>query len=196
MRGVSAGGAVYGTAQLKDGGRIRGTAFVGVDVELALAAIDSMEGTRLWEGRVLASGYGADPQAATAAALRAAEGKLIRQLGPRLATHWPPVRKSTGSVAGVEVVFRCVSRWPALEAAMRALATVPGIKQVTARRFAPTEVTLLCEGSAAPRAIADALATLSVAGSRFVAKSSAGQVNVDVVDAPPADPLPPVDGSR
>jgi hypothetical protein len=194
--GVSAGGALYGTAQLKDGGRIRGTAFVGVDVELALAAIDSLQGTRLWEGRVVVSGYGADPEAATAAALRAAEGKLTRQLGPRLATHWPPVRKTSGAISGVEVVFRGVTRWPALDAAMRTLATVPGVKQVTARRFAPTEVTLLCEGSAAPRAVADALATLSVAGSRFVAKSGGGQVNVDVVDAPPADPLPPADGSR
>ena len=186
-RAVGAGGTLHGVVRIKDGGAIRGTPLVGAEVELALAALDVAGGTRLWEGRISAAGFGPDLAAASAAALHQAEVQLARQLGPRLAVHWPPVRK--GPAGGVEVLFRGVNRWPALEAAARALAAVPGVKQVTARRFAPTEVTLLCEGGAAPRALADALGALTAAGTRFVPQSAGGAVTVDLVDAPPPDPV-------
>src|SRR5262249_1936680 len=87
-RGAAAGGALVGSAEVKDGGRIRGTMLVGAECQLVLRVDDITTG-RIAEAQATGAGFGADMPNAASAAARDAAVRMGRELGRRLDGHWP-----------------------------------------------------------------------------------------------------------
>jgi hypothetical protein len=177
-RAAGAGGALVAAAELRDGGRIRGTRQVGAECRLTVRA-DDVNGGRLAEASADGAGFGLDAAAATAAAARDAAVRVGRELGRRLDARWP---EETAAPAGrgVLVRLRGVLRWADVDALARALGAVPGVRQVLVSRYARREVALLVTGGASPRALADAAGQVALADQHIAARAGAGEVSVEL----------------
>jgi len=185
-RAAGAGGALVGSAEVKDGGRIRGTVLVGAECQLVLR-VDDVASGRIAEAQATGAGFGADMPNAASGAARDAAVRIGRELGRRLDGHWP---EETAAPAGrgVLVHIRGALRWADVDTMARALGAVPGVRQVTIARFARRDVTLLASGGASTRALADAAGQVSFPDLRVAARAAPGEVSIDLG----ADPSRPV----
>lgn len=190
-RTAGAGSAVVGTARLHDGGRIRGTALVGSEVELSLRLDDSASASKVLEVRIEGAGFGADVAAAEGGAGRSAASHAGRALAVRLDRHWP----ATGIANvgdGVAVQVRGATRWADVDAVIHSLAAVPGVETIRPARFARREVTIVARGSVGVRALAEAASQLTLPERRIVARASGSAVAIEL--SPDASAPPPIEG--
>ena len=176
---------VVASAELRDGGAIRGTRLRGVEADLLVRIVDGTGAApaRLVEQRLGAAGVGAGAELAQSAAIGSAAERVGEWLGPLLADKWPVAPRAA---SGLLVWVRHVERWQEPAAVAAAVARLPGVERVTVAGTARGEVRFVVVGRVDANAVANSvpggLGTTSI-----VAK---GAVQVDL--APPvATPPPP-----
>lgn len=150
---VGAGGAVTAGIEWKAAGRIRGTSLLGAEATVSVR-VDDLAG-RVGEVTATGAGFGASAEQAVAAAVRDAAARVGRELGPRLAAHWPDERPAG---EGVDVRVRGASKWPDVEAVRKGLSGAPGVRRVFVAGLLRREVLLHVSGAVTPRGLAGALA--------------------------------------
>lgn len=169
---LGAGGAVTAGIQWKDAGRIRGTRWVGAEAAVSLR-VDDVSG-RVGEVSATGAGFGETLAQAVAAAVRDASQRIGRELGPRLAAHWPD--EGPRSKEGIDVHLRGASKWPDVESARKGLLGAPGVRRVVVAGLGRREVRLHVSGAVSAKGLAEALAT----DPRVVVKASGREVNAEI----------------
>jgi hypothetical protein len=168
---VGAGGAVTAGIEWKAAGRIRGTRLLGAEATVSVR-VDDLAG-RVGEVTATGAGFGDTADQAVAAAVREAAARIGRELGPRLAAHWPDERPAG---EGVDVRVRGASKWPEVEAVKKGLGGAPGVRRVFVAGLLRREVLLHVSGAVSPRALADALG----GDPRVAARTSGREVTADI----------------
>jgi len=174
---------VVASAELRDGGGIRGTGLRGAEVALLVRVVDGTGAapTRLTETRLGAAGVGPSPAAAQLAAVGSAAQRVGDALGPLLADRWPVAPRAA---AGLLVWVRRVERWQEPAQVAAAVARLPGVERVTVAGAARGEVRFIVVGRVDTGAVA---ATIPGA---LGATSVIARVAVQVDLKPPPPPLP------
>ena len=179
---------VVASAELHDGGPIRGTRLRGIEADVLVRIVDGTGAapTRLVEQRMGGAGVGAAPDVAQGAAIGSAAERVGAWLGPLLADKWPAAPKGTPT-SGLVVWVRHVERWQEPQAIATAVARLPGVDRVTVAGASRGEIRFVVVGRVDANAVANvvpgALGQTSIVGR--------GTVQVDLVP-PPATPPAPV----
>lgn len=184
-RTSGAGSAWVVGIEVRDGGRIRGTALRGAVARGQMRVLDARSGQLVAEATISeASSYDADLDRAAARAAAQVASKLVETVHRDVARHWP---RSEAGWSGISVGIRGARTWNAISSIIQRIGQTDGVRAVHARDVERT-VMLTLETDRSAAAIASSIERTRLARGSARARASGSKVVVDVHgDAPFGD---------
>jgi hypothetical protein len=166
---------------------VRGTSLRLAHARARLALIDA-DGRRAGQSDQEGDAFAASADEAGAEAARVALEAALRAIAPAMVKKWPPQAMAGG---GVTVHLGGVARWIDYQAALRALASIPGVAQVGPRRFSQAGIDLGVHTAASAGQLAASLARAPSDGGGYSFRAQPlGELELRMdVSAPPEAPV-------
>ena len=187
MKDLGASAALVGSIEASPRPALRGAY---LPVVHAAAHVNFVDGAKTGGGEPIegaADAFADDAHAATTTALSEALADLLLRLAPVMDARFP-----IGTSGGVRVRLAHVERWAEVRSLQKSLAAIPGVAQVTLRRFTSDGAALLVETAAPASELAGMLNSARELG---IEAKAVTEHDIDVRMLPPpvsATPAPAV----